>query len=332
MVESPSCDMPNNGEATNVENAGDAAALVDRFNSCTTTKEALKVLEADGDVRSIVKALHQAHPDPTLLGGCIGHHSPLAQRLAQEYPMCFAEFRGMDVVGALRAYLWRFRLPGESAQIERILQGFSNSYFLHNQQASQGRVGCADPSAVGYYVAQPSSTVSTSWGEKSVPCCVHCGVLDGERGQTLQTCSGCQVVHFCRRCRKLASRRGHAIAGNIGYGRACVQTLGLAETGGVIEYVDATGHRAKDKISPAPGRSWPRSVCPAKSADALMVLCYAIIMLTTNLHNPKVKDKMQLHQFLQQNVDINDGDNYPGDYLASIYADIEREELKVMPA
>ena len=63
-----------------------------------------------------------------------------------------------------------------------------------------------------------------------------------------------------------------------------------------------------------------------------MVLCYAIIMLTTNLHNPKVKDKMQLHQFLQQNVDINDGDNYPGDYLASIYADIEREELKVMPA
>ena len=71
--------------------------------------------------------------------------------------------------------------------------------------------------------------------------------------------------------------------------------------------------------------------CPAKSADALMVLCYAIIMLTTNLHNPKVKAKMQLHEFLQQNVGVNDGDNFPGDYLAEIYRDIAAEELKVKP-
>ena len=34
---------------------------------------------------------------------------------------------------------------------------------------------------------------------------------------------------------------------------------------------------------------------------------------------------------MQQNVGVNDGDNYPGDYLAAIYADIHAEELKVMP-
>ena len=63
----------------------------------------------------------------------------------------------------------------------------------------------------------------------------------------------------------------------------------------------------------------------------MQVLCYAIIMLTTNLHNPKVKAKMVVHEFLQQNVGVNDGDNYPGDYLAAIYADIQAKELKVMP-
>ena len=63
----------------------------------------------------------------------------------------------------------------------------------------------------------------------------------------------------------------------------------------------------------------------------VQVLCYAIIMLTTNLHNPKVKAKMAVHEFLQQNVGVNDGDNYPGDYLADIYADIHAKELKVMP-
>lgn len=63
----------------------------------------------------------------------------------------------------------------------------------------------------------------------------------------------------------------------------------------------------------------------------MQVLCYAIIMLTTNLHSPTVKAKMVVHEFLQQNVGVNDGDNYPGDYLAAIYTDIQAEELKVMP-
>ena len=28
---------------------------------------------------------------------------------------------------------------------------------------------------------------------------------------------------------------------------------------------------------------------------------------------------------------VSDGDNYQGDYLAAIYADVRAEELKVMP-
>ena len=60
-----------------------------------------------------------------------------------------------------------------------------------------------------------------------------------------------------------------------------------------------------------------------------MVLAYSIIMLTTNLHNANVKDKMTLAQFISQNRQINGGGNFPGDYLAGAYDDIRAEELKV---
>merc|ERR1719247_3331856 len=67
-----------------------------------------------------------------LLGQCLGHHGDFWKQLALSYPENFACFAGMDIVQAIRAYLWRFRLPGEAAQIERIVDGFARSYFHHN--------------------------------------------------------------------------------------------------------------------------------------------------------------------------------------------------------
>ena len=61
-----------------------------------------------------------------------------------------------------------------------------------------------------------------------------------------------------------------------------------------------------------------------------MVLAYAIIMLTTNLHSSNVKEKMKKHEFIAQNRDVNGGSNFPGDFLAKIYDDVQKEELKVM--
>lgn len=70
---------------------------------------------------------------------------------------------------------------------------------------------------------------------------------------------------------------------------------------------------------------------PFKSSDSVFVLAYSIIMLTTNLHNPSVpsKDKMSRAQFLSQNRGINDGSNFPGDFLAMVYDDILAQELTV---
>jgi len=66
------------------------------------------------------------------------------------------------------------------------------------------------------------------------------------------------------------------------------------------------------------------------SEDAVMVLSYAIIMLTTNLHNPKVKQKMTVGEFISQNRGVNAGGNFPGDYLAAIYRDVRERELSVV--
>lgn len=42
------------------------------------------------------------------------------------------------------------------------------------------------------------------------------------------------------------------------------------------------------------------------SADAPYVLAYSIIMLTTDLHSPQVKNKMTKEQFIKNNRGIND--------------------------
>jgi len=296
------------------------------FGACATPKEALKVVSQwrTPSAAELGLLLYEANTQvpPGLLGQCLGHHDPFWQELAREYPANFArEFTGVGIVDALRNYLWRFRLPGESAQIERVLGGFARGFFLHNVQ----REGKDAQPHVGYYVVQPYSPK---------PCCIHCGMLDGDKDQPLRLCTGCNSIYFCRRCAKQASKYGHAAVCSIGYGRACLAARGLQEHGGQLEYKDGNGTLLKIKVPPLEDttRAWTPRGCPARSEDAVMVLCYAIIMLTTNLHNVKVKQKMAKHEFIMQNRGVNDGNNFPGDFLARIYDDIEQRELEVMPS
>jgi len=282
-----------------------------------------------------------------LLGQCLGHHGDFWKQLAVSYPENFQCFTGMHVVEAIRAYLWCFRLPGEAAQIERIVDGFARSYFHHNTpkgkkeqnamaddsragqegQESMQREGCWDSGVRGWYVYQPLS------GPKLLPCCVHCGALDGEAGD-LVPCQGCAVVHFCRKCRRSASRCGHAVVGTVGYGRACVAARKAAGTLGPdlkIAFQRNIQGCGELEISTVSEESWNWVLeSPFRTEDSVMVLAYAIIMLTTNLHSVNVKEKMKKHEFIKQNREVNGGDNFPGDFLSEVYDDVLREELKVM--
>merc|ERR1712060_741320 len=157
-------------------------------------------------------------------------------------------------------------------------------------------------------------------------CCMSCGALGGDLNE-LRPCQGCKVAYFCRPCCKQAGQKGHAVACSVGYGRACVaaqSAAGLLSQDQCIKFGYFNTVR-QEKLSER-SMQWERE-SPFRSEDSVMILAFAIIMLTTNLHSPNVKNKMQKHEFLQQNRGVNDEANFPGDFLAEIYDNIKQDEL-----
>lgn len=55
---------------------------------------------------------------------------------------------------------------------------------------------------------------------------------------------------------------------------------------------------------------------PLCFSDTCYILSFAIIMLNTSLHNPSVKDKPNLDQFVSMNRGINEGQDLPRELLA----------------
>ena len=173
------------------------------FNSSSSPKDVVKLADAHGlsvdAVCAHLAAAQDANPD--LLGQCLGHHHDFCQQFADRFA-CHFDFAGLELVAALRTYLWRFRLPGEAAPIGRILEGFARGYFTANPPAtasvpSRTNVvapnvpGGTEPTARGWYVRQPQT---------SKPCCIACGAL-ARADEPLHTCTGCGVVSFCPRKR-----------------------------------------------------------------------------------------------------------------------------------
>ncbi|CAB1317567.1 unnamed protein product [Coregonus sp. 'balchen'] len=57
------------------------------------------------------------------------------------------------------------------------------------------------------------------------------------------------------------------------------------------------------------------------------VLAYSIIMLTTDLHSPQVKNKMTKEQYIKMNRGINDSKDLPEEYLSAIYDEIAGKKI-----
>ncbi|CAI5778238.1 A-inhibited guanine nucleotide-exchange 2 isoform X1 [Podarcis lilfordi] len=68
------------------------------------------------------------------------------------------------------------------------------------------------------------------------------------------------------------------------------------------------------------------------SADTAYVLAYSIIMLTTDLHSPQVKNKMTKEQYIKMNRGINDSKDLPEEYLSTIYDEIEGKKIAMKDA
>jgi len=65
------------------------------------------------------------------------------------------------------------------------------------------------------------------------------------------------------------------------------------------------------------------------NSDTCYVLSFAIIMLNTSLHNPSVRDKPSVDQFVSMNRGINDGGDLPRELLVSLYESIKTEPFKI---
>ncbi|RZF37896.1 hypothetical protein LSTR_LSTR009996 [Laodelphax striatellus] len=65
------------------------------------------------------------------------------------------------------------------------------------------------------------------------------------------------------------------------------------------------------------------------NTDTCYVLSFAIIMLNTSLHNPSVKDKPTVEQFISMNRGINNGGDLPRELLESLYESIKTEPFKI---
>uniref|UniRef100_A0A182VTI6 Cytohesin-1 n=1 Tax=Anopheles minimus TaxID=112268 RepID=A0A182VTI6_9DIPT len=65
------------------------------------------------------------------------------------------------------------------------------------------------------------------------------------------------------------------------------------------------------------------------NTDTCYVLSFAIIMLNTSLHNPSVKEKPTVEQFISMNRGINNGGDLPRELLESLYESIRAEPFKI---
>lgn len=65
-------------------------------------------------------------------------------------------------------------------------------------------------------------------------------------------------------------------------------------------------------------------------ADTAFVLAYAVIILNVDLHNPKNKNRMTINDFIRNHRGLNATQDFPREFLESIYASIKTREI-VMP-
>jgi hypothetical protein len=64
-----------------------------------------------------------------------------------------------------------------------------------------------------------------------------------------------------------------------------------------------------------------------KNPDTVYVLAFGIIMLNTDMHNPAVKNKMTLAQYIRNSRNTSDGESIPEELLIDIYSKVKEKPL-----
>ncbi|KAJ6658967.1 hypothetical protein lerEdw1_019604 [Lerista edwardsae] len=94
------------------------------------------------DVQEIARFLHKGEGlNKTAIGDYLGQRDPLNLQVLQAFVQCH-QFANLNLVQALRQFLWSFRLPGEAQKIDRMMEAFANWYCQCNPGVFQSTDTC----------------------------------------------------------------------------------------------------------------------------------------------------------------------------------------------
>ncbi|XP_047723012.1 cytohesin-4 isoform X2 [Prionailurus viverrinus] len=94
------------------------------------------------DVQDIAQFLYKGEGlNKTAIGTYLGERDSFNLQVLQAFVDCH-EFANLNLVQALRQFLWSFRLPGEAQKIDRMMETFATRYCLCNPGVFQSTDTC----------------------------------------------------------------------------------------------------------------------------------------------------------------------------------------------
>lgn len=282
-------------EMTETETADNVTLeqLVEKFNS-----DGEWLSHFDGDETKVAHFLMCPFLDLKKAGEFLGSHvEPVfMDKVRREFVAQF-NFTAMPIITALRKFLATFRLPGESQQIERIIDTFAETYFAHQLEWSAPEAALCDAEN-----ATP----------RSEGCLMHYRWVVHEE------------VYY-------ETFRDESFLSALRAYYSPPPSAQCIDSNRVELAPDRTMSTCADVLGPYVWRKSFESGLGAwfANADAVFVLCYSIIMLNTDLHNSHIRNKMKLEEFIRNNKGINAGDDLPDAFLCDIYKSISRSQIQL---
>ncbi|OEH73704.1 SEC7 domain-containing protein [Cyclospora cayetanensis] len=273
------------------------------FNA--NVKEALLQLESLGLLpkpatpRSLALFLKETRGlDLRTVGLYLSTNKPWNTQVLQEFVGLFS-FGGVGLVAALREFLRTFRLPGESQQIERVMEAFADEFFRQ-----QPLVTCPENQAKIAKAKDAKAAELPSAGET--------------QSQKSNSTPAAEPL-------ELGMWRWVADEGFYCTSRA------TAEKEGALTKPRSCDALTKQLAEFSPSHAPPGYVLMLHK-DTVFVLSYSIIMLNTDQHNSQVRSKMRVEDFVKNNRGINNGADLPHFFLQNVYISIKHQEIKLKEA
>ncbi|KEP63695.1 UNVERIFIED_CONTAM: Sec7 domain-containing protein [Hammondia hammondi] len=292
--------------------------------------EELELLPSPATPRAVAAFLRDTRGlDLVKVGEYLAQNKEWNKQVLIEFLATFA-FASVSLVEALRTLLASFRLPGESQQIERIMEAFAGEYF--HQQPFVTRPELPGQLAELELFAASAKKEKDSERQKDK----RKETEDPRFGIPRWVVSEAAFWRLAEEEESDGSGLGDdedklAEALELPRRRSSVD-FDFPHEDGIVKSQDAIRQHLTKKLKQFTPDNPPPGYVTFEHRDTVFVLSYSIVMLNTDLHNSQVKVKMNVEQFLRNNRGINQGRSLPVFFLTEIYLSIRDDEIRMRNA